>query len=87
MSPAQAMSALSTIAAWRGTVVNHQNSDSRNRIAYRRQPVRRYRFSGCAQPGLRDTPAPQKIFTLEEYEESGILTGQSDPLKSSAPSR
>ena len=33
MPATQAMSALSTIAAWRGTVLNHSNPDPRDRAA------------------------------------------------------
>ena len=58
MSPTQAASALSTIAAWRGTVLNHQNPDPRNRTADRRQPLRRDRLAGGPQAGICDPPAP-----------------------------
>lgn len=79
MSSTQAMSALSTIAAWRGTVVNHQNP-----ILETELPLDGSRFEGIVSPVVRSPVfairlRPKRIFTLEEYEESEILTAQSDP--------
>jgi type IV secretion system protein TrbB len=79
MTATQAMSALSTIAAWRGTVVNHQNP-----ILETELPLDGSRFEGLVSPVVRSPVfairlRPKRIFTLEEYEESEILTAQSDP--------
>ena len=78
MSATQAMSALSTIAAWRGTVVNHQNP-----ILETELPLDGSRFEGIVSPIVRSPVfairlRPKRIFTLEEYEDSEILTAQSD---------
>lgn len=79
MSATQAMSALSTIAAWRGTVVNHQNP-----ILETELPLDGSRFEGIVSPVVRSPVfairlRPKRIFTLEEYEKSEILTTQNDP--------
>lgn len=80
MSPAQAISALSTIAAWRGTVLNHQNP-----ILETELPLDGSRFEGIVPPVVRKPVfairlRPRKIFTLDEYESSGILTAKNDPV-------
>jgi type IV secretion system protein TrbB len=80
MSPTQAISALSTIAAWRGTILNHQNP-----ILETELPIDGSRFEGIVSPVVRK-PAfairlrPRKIFTLADYETSGILTTKDDPV-------
>ena len=79
MAPAQAMSALSTIAAWRGTVVNHQHP-----ILETELPLDGSRFEGIVPPVVRNPVfairlRPKRIFSLDEYESSGILTNMSDP--------
>jgi type IV secretion system protein VirB11 len=79
MPPAQAISALSTIAAWRGTVLNHHNP-----ILETELPIDGSRFEGIVPPVVRHPVfairlRPRRIFTLDDYESSGILTGKSDP--------
>ena len=78
MSATQAMSALSTIAAWRGTVVNHQNP-----ILETELPLDGSRFEGIVSPVVRHPVfairlRPKRIFSLEEYEASEILTTRGD---------
>ena len=80
MPPAMASSALSTIAAWRGTILNHQNP-----ILETELPIDGSRFEGIVAPVVRNPVfairlRPRKIFTLEEYEQSGILTARGDPM-------
>ena len=80
MFSAQAASALSTIAAWRGTVLNHANP-----ILETELPIDGSRFEGIVSPVVRRPVfairlRPQKVFSLEDYETAGILTTQSDPL-------
>jgi type IV secretion system protein TrbB len=79
MAPAQAASALGTIAAWRGTVLNHDRP-----ILETELPLDGSRFEGIVPPVARQPVfairlRPRKIFTLEDYESSGILTAKSDP--------
>lgn len=80
MPPMQAASALSTIAAWRGTVLNHQNP-----ILETELPIDGSRFEGIVSPVVRSPVfairlRPRKIFTLEDYEAGGILTEKNDPI-------
>jgi Flp pilus assembly CpaF family ATPase len=80
MSPTQAISALSTIAAWRGTILNHQNP-----ILETELPIDGSRFEGIVSPVVRKPVfairlRPRKIFTLADYETSGILTAKDDPI-------
>lgn len=80
MPPMQAASALSTIAAWRGTVLNHENP-----ILETELPLDGSRFEGIVSPVVRSPIfairlRPRKIFTLEDYEASGILTEKDDPI-------
>ena len=80
MSPTQAVSALSTIAAWRGTILNHQNP-----ILETELPIDGSRFEGIVSPVVRKPVfairlRPRKIFTLTDYETSGILTTKDDPV-------
>jgi type IV secretion system protein VirB11 len=70
----QASSALSTIAAWRGTVLNHEHP-----ILETELPIDGSRFEGIVSPVVR-RPVPRRIFPLAEYEVSGILTAKGDPL-------
>src|SRR5712692_8113265 len=80
MPAAQAASALGTIAAWRGTVLNHEHP-----ILETELPIDGSRFEGITAPVVRQ-PAfairlrPRKIFSLDEYEAGGIVTGKDDPL-------
>jgi type IV secretion system protein VirB11 len=76
----QASSALSTIAAWRGTVLNHEHP-----ILETELPIDGSRFEGIVSPVVRRPVfairlRPRRIFPLTEYENSGILTGKDDPL-------
>ena len=80
MSPTQAISALSTIAAWRGTILNHQNP-----ILETELPIDGSRFEGIVSPVVRKPVfairlRPRKIFTLDDYQSSGILTTKDDPI-------
>lgn len=85
MVPAQAASALSTVAAWRGTVLNHNNP-----ILETELPIDGSRFEAAVAPVVRQPVfairlRPHKLFSLDDYEAAGILTAQSDPLN--APRR
>jgi type IV secretion system protein TrbB len=80
MPPAQAASALGTIAAWRGTVLNHDHP-----ILETELPIDGSRFEGIVPPVVRHPIfairlRPRKIFTLGEYEADGILTQKDGPL-------
>ena len=80
MSPTQAVNGLSTIAAWRGTILNHQNP-----ILETELPIDGSRFEGIVSPVVRKPVfairlRPRKIFTLADYETSGILTTKDDPV-------
>ena len=80
MPAAQAASALGTIAAWRGTVLNHERP-----ILETELPLDGSRFEGIVSPVVRRPVfairlRPRKIFTLDDYEADGILTNATDPL-------
>jgi type IV secretion system protein VirB11 len=80
MSPTQAASALSTIAAWRDTVLNHERP-----ILETELPLDGSRFEGLVAPIVRRPVfairlRPKRIFSLAEYEHAGILTCKDDPL-------
>jgi len=80
MPPAQAASALNTIAAWKGTVMNHEHP-----IIETELPLDGSRFEGIISPIVRHPVfairlRPKKIFSLSEYEQAGILTFKDDPL-------
>jgi type IV secretion system protein VirB11 len=80
MTAEAALSALSTIAAWRGTILNHANP-----ILETELPLDGSRFEGIISPVVRSPIfairlRPRKIFSLAEYQQSGILTGKDDPL-------
>jgi len=77
---AQAASALGTIAAWRGTVLNHERP-----ILETELPIDGSRFEGIVSPVVRRPVfairvRPRKIFSLEDYEADGILTNSDDLL-------
>src|SRR3984957_5877959 len=77
---AQAASALGTIAAWRGTVLNHERP-----ILETELPIDGSRFEGIVSPVVRRPVfairvRPRKIFSLEEYEADRIVTNSDDPL-------
>jgi type IV secretion system protein VirB11 len=80
MPPAQAASAVGTVAAWRGTVLNHEHP-----ILETELPIDGSRFEGIVAPVVRHPIfavrlRPRKIFTLADYETDGILTDKRDPL-------
>src|SRR6202050_3502359 len=80
MPAAQAASALGTIAAWRGTVLNHDRPTLEPEL-----PIDGSRFEGIVSPVVRRPVfairlRPRKIFSLDDYEEDGILTDNNDPL-------
>ena len=80
MPAAQAASALGTIAAWRGTVLNHEHP-----ILETELPIDGSRFEGIVSPVVRRPVfairlRPRKIFSLGDYEADGILTDGTDPL-------
>lgn len=80
MPPAQAASALGTIAAWRGTVLNHEHP-----ILETELPIDGSRFEGIVSPVARRPIfairlRPRRIFSLSDYESDGILTDEADPL-------
>lgn len=80
MPPAQAASALGTIAAWRGTVLNHEHP-----ILETELPIDGSRFEGIVPPVVRHPIfairlRPRKIFTLGDYEADRIITEKNDPL-------
>jgi type IV secretion system protein VirB11 len=80
MPPAQAASALGTIAEWRGTVLNHERP-----ILETELPIDGSRFEGIVSPVVRRPVfairlRPRKIFSLDDYESDGILTDGTDPL-------
>jgi type IV secretion system protein VirB11 len=80
MPAAQAASALNTIAAWRGTTLNHERPLLETEL-----PLDGSRFEGLVAPIVRQPVfairlRPHRIFTLDEYEADGILTDGIDPL-------
>ena len=80
MPAAQAASALGTIAAWRGTVLNHEHP-----ILETELPIDGSRFEGIVPPVARHPIfairlRPRRIFTLGDYEAAHILTEKDDPL-------
>lgn len=80
ISPTQAASALNTIAAWKGTVMNHDRP-----ILETELPLDGSRFEGIVSPVVRNPIfairlRPRQIFTLANYEKSGIITGKEDDL-------
>ncbi len=72
LSPATAASALGTVAAWRGTVLNHDHP-----ILETELPLDGSRFEGVVAPVVRQPVfairlRPRKVFTLSDYEAAGI---------------
>ena len=71
---------MNTIAAWKGTVMNHDRP-----ILETELPLDGSRFEGIISPVVRQPIfairlRPRRIFTLDEYEQRGILTHKGDPL-------
>src|SRR6516165_8090347 len=80
MTPGQALSALGTIAAIRDTVINHDNP-----ILETELPTDGSRFEGLIPPVVRQPvfairQRPRSVFTLSDYEATGILTVKGDAL-------
>jgi type IV secretion system protein VirB11 len=80
MPPAQAASALNTVAAWKCTVLNHEHP-----ILETELPLDGSRFEGIVSPVVRQPVfairlRPKRVFRLEEYEAQGILSCRTDPL-------
>ena len=78
MAPAQAASVLNTIAAWKGTVMNHDRPVLETEL-----PLDGSRFEGIVSPVVRNPVfairlRPKHIFTLADYESADILTGRGD---------
>jgi len=80
MTSAQALSAFGTIAAIRDTVINHENP-----ILETELPTDGSRFEGLIPPVVRQPvfairQRPRCVFTLNDYEKTGILTDKDDAL-------
>jgi Flp pilus assembly CpaF family ATPase len=80
MCAAQAASAINTIAAWKGTTINHERP-----ILETELPLDGSRFEGIISPVVRKPIfairlRPRRIFTLDEYERDGILSNMRDGL-------
>src|SRR5712691_3460843 len=78
MTPTQAQSAFGTIAAMRGTVINHDQP-----ILETELPLDGSRFEALLPPVVRRPvfairQRPRSIFTLEDYETAEILTEKTD---------
>jgi len=79
MSPSQAQTALGTIAAMKGTVINHERPVLETEL-----PLDGSRFEGLVSPVVRYPVfairvRPRRVFRLEEYEASEIITRKDDP--------
>src|SRR5260370_28931693 len=71
ISASAAASALGTVAAWRGTVLNHDHP-----ILETELPLDGSRFEGVVAPVVRQPVfairlRPRKVFTLDDYEAAG----------------
>jgi len=79
MSSSQAQTALGTIAAMRGAVINHERPMLETEL-----PLDGSRFEGLISPVVRQPVfairmRPKRIFRLEDYEDSEIITRKDDP--------
>jgi type IV secretion system protein VirB11 len=79
MSPTQAQTALGTIAAIKGTVINHDHPVLETEL-----PLDGSRFEGLVSPVVRYPVfairvRPRRVFRLDEYEASEIITRKDDP--------
>lgn len=77
MPPSQTACALNTIAAWRGTVLNHDHP-----ILETELPLDGSRFEGLIPPVVRNPvfairTRPRYIFSVADYETAGILSSNS----------
>jgi type IV secretion system protein VirB11 len=80
MPPTQALSAFGTLAALKGTVIHHDQP-----ILETDLPIDGSRFQALIQPVVASPVfaircRPKKIFTLQDYEDAGVLSSRSDPL-------
>src|SRR5438874_5112863 len=80
MTSAQALSAFGTIAAIRNTVITPETP-----ILEPELPTDGSRFEGLIPPVVRQPvfairQRPHRVFTLNDYENAGILTDKSDEL-------
>ena len=80
MTPTQAQSAFGTIAAMRGTIINHEQP-----ILETELPLDGSRFEAILPPVVRRPifairQRPRSIYTLGDYEAAGILTDKADAL-------
>ena len=79
MSPSQAQTALGTVAAMKGTVINHERPVLETEL-----PLDGSRFEGLVSPVVRYPVfairvRPRRVFRLDEYEASEIITRKDDP--------
>lgn len=80
MAPAQAQAAIGTIAASKGTVINYDRP-----ILEAELPLDGSRFEGIippvtSQPVFAIRQRPRRVFTLDDYERSAILSSRADPI-------
>lgn len=80
MSSSQAVCAMNTIASMRAMVLNYEKPVLETEL-----PLDGSRFEGLIPPVVRQPVfairrRPHRIFTLAQYEQSGILTEKADPL-------
>ena len=80
MSGSQAVCAMNTIASMRSMVLNYERPVLETEL-----PLDGSRFEGLMPPVVRHPVfairrRPRRIFTLDQYCQSGILTGKTDPL-------
>jgi Flp pilus assembly CpaF family ATPase len=80
MTATQAQSAFGTVAAMRGTIINHDQP-----ILETELPLDGSRFEAILPPVVRRPvfairQRPRSIYTLEDYESAGILTDSTDEL-------
>jgi type IV secretion system protein VirB11 len=83
MLPVHALSAMGTIAAQRGTIINHEHP-----ILETELPLDGSRLEALVSPVVRKPVfairmRPRRIFTLEDYEKAHIVTDRHDPLSRS----
>jgi type IV secretion system protein VirB11 len=80
MSSSQAVCAMNTIASMRGMVLNYEKPVLETEL-----PLDGSRFEGLLPPVVRHPifairRRPKRIFTLDQYQQSGIITEKADPL-------
>ena len=80
MPPTQALSAIRTIASQRRTVVNAEHPIIETELPIDGSRIEGIDWPVVTQPIFAIRLRPKRIFTLEEYESTGILTEREDPL-------